>query len=568
MAKKKTEKTEEIQTPQAEEKTLTKREKITETKNRINALIVEILQKGAVKKSDLIDKVLEPYKKRYPIEETDNNGFKGLIGLQARALEEANKISLDEEGVYTLKKQTKTTKKKADEKPVEEKKEPQKTATRGRKKKTEEPDKTEPVAALPVETPKADEKPVEEKKETQKTATRGRKKKTEEPVKVEPVKAEPVKVEPVKTEEPIKAQPPVEAPKAEEKPVETPKAEEKKTEEKPVEEKPTQALVEKEKAEVAKKDVVDMSFLFGGVKPKTPVKAEVKEEIQPPVETPKAEEKPAEKPAIKVEEKPAEKTEKPQEKKLERIPAPVKTGNTVQAKPAVKAEEKPQEKKTETPVKQEKTPQPQKQQPKPQTAKQAVSLKQPQKAAPTKERTADEKLQEAFIERLHQLGGEYFEYYSVYLLERYSRRNGRRLESLKISGGDRDGGIDGELVLTDRNRFRETIYIQAKNWNADGTNKNMKMVGETVLQQFIGACMWRQAQDGKQNCRGIFMTLTQFTAESKRLLAEMSEKIVGYDAKDIYEAAKECEFGIVKRGNEWVLDENLLSGERAFFFMF
>ena len=48
----------------------------------------------------------------------------------------------------------------------------------------------------------------------------------------------------------------------------------------------------------------------------------------------------------------------------------------------------------------------------------------------------------------------------------------------------------------------------------------------------------------------------------------MSDKIVGYDATDIYETAKECEFGIVKRGNEWVLDENLLAGEKAFFFSF
>ena len=75
----------------------------------------------------------------------------------------------------------------------------------------------------------------------------------------------------------------------------------------------------------------------------------------------------------------------------------------------------------------------------------------------TRALTADEKLQEAFIKKLHRLGGEYFEYYSVYLLERYSKMNGRRLESLKITGGDHDGGIDGEIELTDRLGFRETI---------------------------------------------------------------------------------------------------------------
>ena len=63
------------------------------------------------------------------------------------------------------------------------------------------------------------------------------------------------------------------------------------------------------------------------------------------------------------------------------------------------------------------------------------------------------------------LSGEYFEYYSVYLLERYSLKSGRRLEGLRISGGKNDGGIDGEIELTDRFGFRETIYIQAKNWD-------------------------------------------------------------------------------------------------------
>ena len=61
--------------------------------------------------------------------------------------------------------------------------------------------------------------------------------------------------------------------------------------------------------------------------------------------------------------------------------------------------------------------------------------------------TAEEKLRDNFLKKLRSLGGDYFEYYSVYLLEKYSRKNGRRLESLKISGGDRDGGIDGEIDI-------------------------------------------------------------------------------------------------------------------------
>ena len=41
------------------------------------------------------------------------------------------------------------------------------------------------------------------------------------------------------------------------------------------------------------------------------------------------------------------------------------------------------------------------------------------------------------------------------------------MEGLKISGGDHDGGIDGEIELTDKLGFKETIYIQSKNWNPE-----------------------------------------------------------------------------------------------------
>ena len=185
--------------------------------------------------------------------------------------------------------------------------------------------------------------------------------------------------------------------------------------------------------------------------------------------------------------------------------------------------------------------------------------------ATKKTKTAGEKLQEVYLDKLHKLGGEYFEYYAVYLLERYSRKNGRRLEGLKMSGGEHDGGIDGEIELTDKLGFRETIYIQAKNWDADKGNKKLWVVGETLLQQFLGACMCRQAKDGKPNCRGIFITTSRFTPEAKALLDVMSDKIIGYDGAELFETAKECQFGVVEKDGEWRLDEDLLSGMSAFY---
>ena len=236
-----------------------------------------------------------------------------------------------------------------------------------------------------------------------------------------------------------------------------------------------------------------------------------------------------------------------QEKAEQVLPAPVATpvATPVPAPtPAPKAQEI-----------QEKKPAQQKQQPK----------KNPPKAQ--KPQTADEKLQEAFLSRLHRLGGEYFEYYCVYLLEKYSKMNGRRLEMLKINGGDHDGGIDGEIEVTDRLGFRETIYIQSKNWDPSKGDEKLWVVGETLLQQFIGACVCRQAKDNKQHARGMFITTSRFTPDAKRILDSMSEKFVGYDGKDLYETAKECGFGIIKRGGEYALDENLLSSTKAFFHM-
>lgn len=309
-----------------------------------------------------------------------------------------------------------------------------------------------------------------------------------------------------KTEE--VAQPPVveEKPKAEEQVREQPQVQ-------------VQEQVQEQPQTLAK-PVMDMSFLFGEVK--TNKKPESKKE-EPKREEPKKEE-------------PKKEERKREEKR-------------VQAEQPVKAE------------KAEKTERKNEQKP---TAKKPTAQRSKNKTA-TKPQTADEKLREAFLKRLRALGGDYFEYYSVYLLEKYSRKSGRRLEGLKISGGDRDGGIDGELELTDTLGFRETIYIQAKNWDPDKGDERLWTVGETLVQQFIGACVYRQAKEGKQRCRGVFVTTSRFTAEAKRMLEDTSDSFIGYDGADLYETAKECSFGLVQKNGEWALDEELLSGERALF---
>ena len=173
-------------------------------------------------------------------------------------------------------------------------------------------------------------------------------------------------------------------------------------------------------------------------------------------------------------------------------------------------------------------------------------------------------LKDAFLKQLRHMSGEYFEYYTVYLLERYSRKNGMRLESMRVSGGDRDGGIDGEIEVTNKLGFRETIYIQAKNWKP---TDEKHVVGETLVQQFIGAVTYRQAVEHKQHCRGIFITTSYFTGEAKDIFNRLSDKFVGYDGDDLYEAAKECSFGLKEKNGVWEIDEYLLSGEDALYYM-
>ncbi len=474
---------------------VTRAEKKDATKN----LIREILAVKPLKHNELIEEVASLYTARFAGEDTENpNDVKGRVGSVLDIMKKESDVMYDG-GMYALKaralpepteekpvKKTRKTAKKAEEAIAEAQTAEPAPKKRGRKPKAEkEQEKTQPLPPAPLQ-PIAPVAPI-----TPETAP-------------EPIPDD-VAPAPKKRGRKPKA-------KAEETPqAET--AEQPKAEESPVQEKqdePKQLIV-KEKAEVAKQNVVmDMSFLFGDRK-----------SAKPPVREEKAPVKAEEKPVVKAESKPAS----PSLQKTER------KGDVS----ATKARTLPR-----------------------------VSVRK----AAGKPLTADEKLREEFLKRLRKLGGEYFEYYSVYLLERYSMKNGRRLEGMKISGGDHDGGIDGEIELTDRLGFRETIYIQSKNWNPDKGDEKLWVVGETLLQQFIGACACRQAKDGKQHCRGIFITTSRFTPEAKRILDTMSDKIVGYDCEDLYEAAKECAFGVVEKNGVWSLDERLLSGTKAFFNLF
>lgn len=548
-------------------KTVTRAEKTRRQKD----IVKEFLAKKDYKWNELLEDATRSYMERYQDEENEPADLKGKIGSAFSLLEETGEVSFDKKSsVCSLSKkaeetnaeQPKTQTKKAAAKPktatkkTEDEPAPQtesaaektqdEPAPKAAKKTVKKTKKAEEPAAGEVqEQPKADGEPAP-KKATRKRAAK-KAEETPEPKTEEVSEKEQETPAPKKTTRKRTAKKADEAPKDETKPV--PAAE------------ITQELAKKnEQATEQKKPapVFDMTALL----------AESKAEKPAPQAPVKAEEKAEEIPAKKAEEKPAEQAP------AAVAPAPKKAvlpefgflGNAGKKaeQPAKEQADKKPEQKAEKPV--------QKPQEKPAlTAKtpaqkpQVKSVRRLPERTQKRELTEEEKLKAEFLKKLRSLGGSYFEYYSVYLLERYCMKNGRRLEGLKISGGDADGGIDGEISLTDRMGFKEVIYIQAKNWDPSKGDPDKWVVGETLLQQFVGAVTCRQAREGKRKCRGIFVTTSRFTEGAKEILNSLSADFVGYDGDDVFEAAKECLFGIVEKNGKLCLDEKLLSGEKAFF---
>lgn len=562
-----------------EAKPLTRAQKTDAAKT----VIKELLAVKPHKHNELLDAAAKRFTERHGDADTENaNDVKGRIGSVLDAMIKNSDVSY-EGGVYALKarlplppeareqkrtevkteekaEESKETKETAPTAPVEEKKtkkttkkakaDDAETANKAAKKTTKKTTETSES--------KSDKLDKSEKSDEEKPAPKKRGRKPKAAAPVEPVestetveKAEQAEVTPVEqaaTATPVEEKIEKTEEKKEEKQAPAPERSEEKAEviheptaekvekteaaEKPV---VTAPLVVREKGELAKAAVMDMSFLLGGkAKPRHEEKHEEKREDKREERRDRGQERREEN------RKPQARAEKPQ---------PENKGNAAESKPPV------------APVEKKEDPTPKK------NAERGEKRERPVRKGQEKTLSADEKLKESFLKKIRTLGGDYFEYYSVYLLERYSMKNGRRLEGMRVCGGGNDGGIDGEIELTDKFGFRETIYVQAKNWDPEKGKEENWVVGETLLQQFIGACECRKAKEGKQHCRGIFVTTSRFTPDAKRILDAMADKIVGYDGADLYEAAKECSFGLTNENGAWKLDEKLLSGEKAFFNM-
>ena len=160
---------------------------------------------------------------------------------------------------------------------------------------------------------------------------------------------------------------------------------------------------------------------------------------------------------------------------------------------------------------------------------------------PTAPVTDEAAFKTQFLARLHSLGGEFFEHFTMALLEKYYRRQGCTVLRCEVSGGSADGGVDGLADTVDSLGFRENVMVQTK-------CRRSIHVTETEIRAFYGAVC---AMGGS---RGIFVTTSTFHYAAKKLLDSI-ENCVGIDGDKLFEMARDLSYGIRRTHAGYRFDE-------------
>ena len=150
-----------------------------------------------------------------------------------------------------------------------------------------------------------------------------------------------------------------------------------------------------------------------------------------------------------------------------------------------------------------------------------------------------------FLKSIHTMGGEWFEFYAVELLEKYFIECGKTIISASVCGGSDDGGIDGIIETEDWLGFKETILMQMKNRNAIITPKDVR--------EFYGAVC------AEQGSRGLYITISSFHSDAHALLDKV-DNLIGLDGHRIFLIAEKCGYGLkYVEGNLRIDDELFLN---------
>ncbi|MFA5421781.1 MAG: restriction endonuclease [Bacilli bacterium] len=147
-----------------------------------------------------------------------------------------------------------------------------------------------------------------------------------------------------------------------------------------------------------------------------------------------------------------------------------------------------------------------------------------------------------FIDAFNIKGGEFFEEYSVKLIEKCLLRNAV-INSSKVTGGPTDDGIDGIITCTDYLGYKETIFLQAK-------VRNKGLITLKEVREFFGSLC------ADKGTRGIFITNASFHSEAMRFI-EKQDNLIGIDGKRLFELASNVQHGVIKQDRISSLDRTL-----------
>lgn len=151
----------------------------------------------------------------------------------------------------------------------------------------------------------------------------------------------------------------------------------------------------------------------------------------------------------------------------------------------------------------------------------------------------------AFLSRIHERGGTFFEDFLAGALEKYFLVSGREVLSCEVKGGSTDGGVDIVLETKDALGFFDKVMVQAK-------CRESAQVTEKEVREFFGAMT---AQGGT---RGIYATTSTFHPGAKRFLDSIAH-CVGIDGDMVFEIAKKTAYGMRCTKQGYSLDPNIFS---------
>lgn len=89
----------------------------------------------------------------------------------------------------------------------------------------------------------------------------------------------------------------------------------------------------------------------------------------------------------------------------------------------------------------------------------------------------------------------------------------------RLLGRSGDGGLDG--VIKEDKLGLDAIYVQAKRYARDNS------VGRPAIQQFVGSLTGEGAQ------KGVFVTTSSFTADARRYVDRVSQRLILIDGDDL-----------------------------------